>query len=80
MLPATRPARHEISRFPVDLPLPNQPAAGDDAPVLAAVAALWLQLFCRAVPFWRFGEYYAYGWFVPPLAGFFFYRRWRMRD
>jgi len=48
--------------------------------VLAAVALLWLQLFYSAVPIWRFGEYYEYGWYVPPIAGFFFYRRWRSRD
>ncbi len=52
----------------------------DDGVVLAAIIALWLQLFYSAVPFWRFGEYYEYGWYVPPLAAFFFLRRWRRRD
>ncbi len=45
--------------------------------VLAALVALWAQLYLSVVPIWQFGEYYNYGWFVPPLAVFFFYRRWR---
>ena len=45
--------------------------------VVVALAALWLQLYLSVIPVWRFGEYYNYGWFVPPLAAFFFYRRWR---
>lgn len=52
----------------------------DDGVVLVAIVALWLQLFYSAVPFWRFAEYYEYGWYVPPLAALFFYRRWRSRD
>ena len=48
--------------------------------VLAAVALLWLQLFYSVVPVWRFGEYYEYGWYVPPIAAFFLYRRWQGRD
>ena len=44
--------------------------------VIAGLAALWGQLYLAAVPIWRFGEYYSYGWFVPPFAVFFFYRRW----
>lgn len=58
----------------------NQTGGADDGVVLAAIVVLWLQLFYSAVPLWRFGEYYEYGWFVPPLAALFFYRRWRMRD
>lgn len=53
---------------------------GDDGLVLAAVALLWLQLFYSMVPVWRFGEYYEYGWYVPPIAAFFLYRRWQDRD
>lgn len=52
----------------------------DDGVVLGAIFALWLQLFYSAVPLWRFGEYYEYGWYVPPLAALFFYRRWRVWD
>lgn len=58
----------------------NKTGGADDGVVLAAIVVLWLQLFYSAVPFWRFGEYYEYGWYVPPLAGFFFFRRWRTRD
>lgn len=58
----------------------NKPAFADDAAVLAAIASLWMQLFYSTVPIWRFGEYYEYGWFVPPLAALFFYRRWRSLD
>jgi hypothetical protein len=53
------------------------PVRGEDAVVLVSIAALWLQLFVSAAPIWRFGEYYEYGWYVPPIAAFFFYRRWR---
>lgn len=52
---------------------------GDDGLVLAAVALLWLQLFYSMVPVWRFGEYYEYGWYVPPIAAFFLFRRWQGR-
>jgi exosortase len=64
----------------MDSPLDNMPGAGDDRVVLGSLVALWLQLFYCAVPFWRFSEYYEYGWYVPPIAAFFFYRRWRSRD
>jgi len=37
---------------------------------------LWLQLFAACVYAWRFGEYYAYGWYVPPLFAMFM---WRIR-
>jgi exosortase len=39
---------------------------------------LWLQLYWSLIPTWRDGEYYAYGWFVPPLALSFAWRRWRI--
>lgn len=42
------------------------------------LSILWLQLFWSLVPTWRFGEYYAYGWFVPPIAFAFAYRRWKI--
>lgn len=38
---------------------------------------LWAQLFYSASYAWLHGEYYDYGWYVPPLAFWFFYRRWR---
>jgi exosortase len=43
-----------------------------------ALLLLWLQLFWSLVPTWRHGEYYAYGWFVPPLAIAFAWRRWQI--
>lgn len=56
------------------------PVGRSDGLVLAAVVLLWLQLFYSLVPVWRFGEYYEYGWYVPPIAVFFFYRRWQGRN
>ena len=40
------------------------------------MAALWVQLFYSASYNWQYGEYYDYGWYVPPLAVWFFYRKW----
>ncbi|GAA5484129.1 exosortase/archaeosortase family protein [Haloferula sargassicola] len=40
------------------------------------LSALWLQLFAACSYAWRFGEYYDYGWYVPPLVGLFV---WRLR-
>lgn len=40
------------------------------------LALLWLQLFAACIYGWRFGEYYDYGWYVPPLFAFFL---WRIR-
>ncbi|HEY1120050.1 MAG TPA: exosortase/archaeosortase family protein [Haloferula sp.] len=44
------------------------------APTLSAAAILWLHYFWCLVPEWRLGEYYQYGFFVPPL---FFALAWR---
>ena len=41
------------------------------------LVALWAQMFYSASYAWLHGEYYDYGWYVPPLAVWFFYRRWR---
>jgi exosortase len=44
-----------------------------------ALVLLWLQL-CWALTYtWRFGEYYAYGWFVPGLAAGLVWHRWQAR-
>ena len=43
--------------------------------VLLALGALWLQLFLALIPVWRFGQYYDYGWLVPPVAIVFVLRR-----
>lgn len=40
------------------------------------MVALWAQLFYCASYNWLYGEYYDYGWYVPPLAVWFFYRKW----
>lgn len=45
--------------------------------VLAALAALWAHLYWSLSPVWREGGYYDYGWLVPPMAAFFFWRRWK---
>lgn len=45
-----------------------------------AIVALWAQLYHALVPIWEGGEYYGYGWFVPPIAAFFFWRRWQDLD
>ncbi|MDF1714660.1 MAG: exosortase/archaeosortase family protein [Akkermansiaceae bacterium] len=47
--------------------------------VVAAIGFMWLQLYYSVIPIWIHGDYYDYGWFVPPLAAFFFFRRWRER-
>ncbi len=44
---------------------------------LLFLAALWLQLFAALVPFWQHGTYYDYGWFIPPAAAWFAWRRWQ---
>ena len=41
------------------------------------MGALWIQFFAALAPVWQDGTYYAYGWYVPPLAMWFFLRRWR---
>lgn len=45
--------------------------------LLITLSLLWLQLFWTLTATWRFGEYYAYGWFVPVLAAGLFWRRWQ---
>lgn len=45
----------------------------------AALILLWLQLFWVLTHTWRFGEYYAYGWFVPALAAGLVWHRWQAR-
>ncbi len=40
------------------------------------MVALWAQVFYSASYGWLYGEYYDYGWYVPPLAIWFFYRKW----
>lgn len=56
--------------------LPDPPAFRVP-PVPAGIAALWLVLFLTCSHGWRFGDYYDYGWYVPPLAVLLFLGRWR---
>ena len=55
--------------------------SSSDGPVrtawLALMAILWLQLYAACSYGWKYGEYYSYGWYVPPLVAYFF---WRIRD
>jgi len=41
------------------------------------ISALWAQVFYGASYGWIHALYYDYGWYVPPLAIWFFYRKWR---
>jgi exosortase len=41
------------------------------------VAVLWVPVMIAASYGWRHGEYYDYGWFVPPAALWLMIRRWR---
>ena len=45
-------------------------------PWIVLMVALWAQVFYCASYNWLYGEYYDYGWYVPPLAVWFFYRKW----
>lgn len=45
-------------------------------PWIVLMVALWAQVFYCASYNWLHGEYYDYGWYVPPLAVWFFYRKW----
>lgn len=41
------------------------------------IMALWALVFMVSSQAWRYGDYYDYGWYVPPLALLIFLRRWR---
>ncbi|MEO8613925.1 MAG: exosortase/archaeosortase family protein [Luteolibacter sp.] len=43
---------------------------------LAIFAALWVPAMIAASYEWGHGEYYNYGWFVPPAAAWLSFRRW----
>jgi len=50
---------------------------------MALILALWLQLYAACIYGWLHGDYYSYGWYVPPLALFFFFRLrkyWWLRE
>jgi exosortase len=44
---------------------------------LAGVIALWVPAMAAASYAWGHGEYYDYGWFVPPAAMWLMIRRWK---
>ncbi len=46
-------------------------------PWIGLLLAMWTQLFYSASYGWLYGQYYDYGWYVPPLAVWFFYQKWR---
>jgi exosortase len=41
------------------------------------LSAIWAVVFIMGSYAWMHGEYYDYGWYVPPLAALMFWRRWR---
>lgn len=61
-----------LSRMKHDIPTSWLP--------LAAVAALWVPAMLAASYVWGHGEYYDYGWFVPPAAMWLMIRRWKDLD
>lgn len=65
------PCRLSVAIMTLQTRIPSQ------IPWLVLMAALWAQLFYHASYSWLYGEYYDYGWYVPPLAVWFFYRKWR---
>jgi exosortase len=56
---------------------PSRP--GDNPAVPLFLALIWGQLFWALHPSWSHSQYYDYGWVIPPLAAWFFHRRWSMR-
>lgn len=58
--------------------LPARPSPSQSwIPWIVLIAALWAQVFYGASYGWIHALYYDYGWYVPPLAIWFFYRKWR---
>lgn len=51
--------------------------AGCKPGLLALLFAIWAIVFVIGSYAWRYGDYYDYGWYVPPLALLIFLRRWR---
>lgn len=46
---------------------------------LIFIGFVWFLLFRRLYTEWTVNSLYSYGWFVPALAGFLFFERWRDR-
>ena len=47
--------------------------------LLLALGAVWIELSLRLYNEWSANPQYAYGWSVPFLAGYLFWRRWKHR-
>ncbi|MEO0016851.1 MAG: hypothetical protein RLZZ522_134 [Verrucomicrobiota bacterium] len=47
---------------------------------MAGVVLLWVPAMIAASYVWSHGEYYDYGWFVPPAGLWLMFRRWRDLD
>jgi hypothetical protein len=45
--------------------------------VAALLFSIWVVVFLVGSHAWRFGNYYDYGWYVPPLVLVIFFTRWR---
>lgn len=59
---------------------PSSPSSPDNTSAwlpLAGAVALWVPAMVAASYEWGNGEYYDYGWFVPPAALWLMIRRWR---
>lgn len=57
-------ARSEASKQP-EIGLPTG---------IILIGTLWLQLYASCIYGWKYGDYYSYGWYVPPLVFWFFFR------
>lgn len=59
-------------------PMPRtNPSSPNDWLPLAGAMCLWMPAMIAASYAWRNGDYYDYGWFVPPAAGWLMIRRWQ---
>jgi exosortase len=55
----------------------NRTEASNDWLPVVGVVGVWVPAMIAAIYVWRHGEYYDYGWFVPPAAVWLTIRRWR---
>lgn len=57
--------------------LPPYLASSHSKGAVLLIMVLWTLVFLVSSQAWRYGDYYDYGWYVPPLALLIFLRRWR---
>ena len=69
------PSRLPTSPAPPASEPASVPLARDGFFLWVVLGLLWTQFCWSCAHAWRYGDYYEYGWFVPPLAAWFFYRR-----